>query len=107
MMNDLFKIVIDPVLAPRVTPDPSRSNNFDLIYKETNDALGPPVNARRSFTLDLCYPIPDLKPFIGKIRIKDGQALPIQPARERVRDEKEEKSERNPIERANSSVNIS
>lgn len=105
MMNDLFKIVIDPVLAPRSVPDPSRPNNFELIYKETNDALGPPVNKRRSFSLDLCYPVPALKPFIGKVKIKDGQHLPmIAPAREK--EEKPEKPEKIPIERANSTVNI-
>jgi len=65
MLNDLFKIVLDPVFAPRSVPDPSRPNNFDLIYKELTDALGPPVNKRRPFTFDLCYPIPELKPLIG------------------------------------------
>jgi hypothetical protein len=27
----------------------------------------PAFNARRPFDLDLCYPIPNLKPFIGKM----------------------------------------
>ena len=69
MMNDLFKICVDPVFAPRTVPDASRENNFELIYKETFDALGPPVNKRRPFHLDLCYPIPTLKPFIGKTNL--------------------------------------
>jgi len=68
MMNDLFKICVDPVFAPRTVPDATRENNFELIYKENFDALGPPVNKRRSFQLDLCYPIPHLKPFIGKTK---------------------------------------
>lgn len=34
MLNDLFKITVDPVCQPRVVPDPARPNNFELIYKE-------------------------------------------------------------------------
>lgn len=67
MINDLFKIVVDPVFAPRIVPDASRENNFELIYKEYGDNSGPAVNKRRPFTFDLCYPIPQLKPFIGKM----------------------------------------
>lgn len=41
MINDIFKIVVDPVFAPRTVSDSNRENNFELIYKETNDLLGP------------------------------------------------------------------
>ena len=32
-----------------------------MIYSES-----PRINVRRPFYLDLCYPIPNLKPFIGR-----------------------------------------
>ena len=32
MLNDLLKIVLDPVMAPDVTPDANRPNGFDLVY---------------------------------------------------------------------------
>ncbi len=89
MMNDLFKICIDPVFAPRAIPDPTRENNFELIYKDTFDALGPPVNKRRPFNLDLCYPIPALKPFIGKTTLQSRKEITIKetPKRDEKHDE--------------------
>ena len=68
MMNDMFKIVVDPIYAPKIVPHPNRENEFELIYKDLNDHLGPWFNSRRPFTLDLCYPIPELKPYIGKVQ---------------------------------------
>jgi hypothetical protein len=93
MMNDLFKIVVDPVFAPRVVPDAQRDNNFELIYKEYGDNSGPAVNKRRPFTFDLCYPIPHLKPFIGKMpgfrkEINNVSTLP------QIKNEEDEKLER-------------
>ena len=37
MLNDMLKIVLDPVLPPRIVPDTIRRNDFELIY---NDARG-------------------------------------------------------------------
>lgn len=73
MIDDLLKITLDPVMKPKNQPD-QEQNGFDLIYREQswNDPNGPPaVNHRRPFNLNLCYPIPELKPFIGKIAKKD------------------------------------
>ena len=55
--------------------------------------MGPAVNLRRSFSLDLCYPIPELKPLIGKLIKKDSFVSALE--REK------------PVERAQSSKNIS
>lgn len=37
-----------------------------MLYREESE-LGPAVNKRRPFALDLCYPIPELKPLIGVV----------------------------------------
>jgi len=66
MVNDMFKIVVDPVFGPRKVPDEERVNGFQLIYREESDKYGPAFNARRPFNFDLCYPVPMLKPSIGK-----------------------------------------
>jgi len=34
MMDDLFKIVIDPIMKPRIQTSPDEPNGFDLIYRE-------------------------------------------------------------------------
>ena len=65
-----------------------------MIYKEYGDNYGPAVNKRRPFTFDLCYPIPSLKPFIGKIsgyrkEINNVSTLP------QIKNEEEDKLERN------------
>ena len=66
MINDMLKIVLDPVLAPKTVPDEDLENGFQLLYREESCGQGPAVNLRRPFSLDLIYPIPELKPFIGK-----------------------------------------
>ena len=33
MMDDMFRIVIDPVLEPRLTPDKERENDKNLCYQ--------------------------------------------------------------------------
>ena len=65
MFNDLLKIVVDPVCQPRNVPEFDRENDFELLYREQGKD-GPAVNVRRPFSLDLVYPIPELRPFIGK-----------------------------------------
>ena len=65
MFNDLLKIVVDPVCPPKNIPEFDRENDFELLYREEGKN-GPAVNVRRPFSLDLVYPIPELRPFIGK-----------------------------------------
>lgn len=69
MMDDLLKIVVDPIHKP--FKKRSDVNGFELIYRE--ETMYPPlpgVNDRRSFSLDLIYPVPELKPLIGKAPFK-------------------------------------
>ena len=67
MMEDMVRLVIDPVCKPKNQPV-ERESGFELIYREENQWAGiTALNQRRSFNLDLSYPIPDLKPFIGKM----------------------------------------
>ena len=65
MINDMLKIVLDPVIPPQTEHEPERENDFELIYRDANSKHGPPVNVRRAYSLDLVYPIPELKPQIG------------------------------------------
>lgn len=70
MVDDLFKLTVDQVIKPKHETRTSEPNGFELIYREASwqDPNGPPaVNHRRPFNLDLCYPVPELKPFIGKM----------------------------------------
>jgi len=34
MINDMIKIVVDPVCKPRCVPDEDRENDFELLYRE-------------------------------------------------------------------------
>ena len=68
MINDMLKIVLDPVLKPKNQVDPNRENEFELLYQDASHQHGPAVNRRRPFGFDLLYPIPELVPFIGKKR---------------------------------------
>ena len=56
MIDDMTKLVIDPVYPPKNVEE--RENGFELIY---NESVENPVNKRRPFSLDLVYPIPELK----------------------------------------------
>lgn len=82
MMNDMFKIVLDPVLKPKNTPEADRENQFELLYRESH--IGSYVNVRRPFNHELLYPIPSLKPDIGTV-VKINTAKATQsPAQRRV-----------------------
>lgn len=59
----MLSIVVDTKYEPEISPNVKDTGDFELIYKEGNEA----VNKRRDFSLDLCYPVLSLKPFIGKI----------------------------------------
>jgi hypothetical protein len=71
MVEDMIKIAVDPYCKPRIkSPGYDDQNRFELVYREENQWATPPVfpvNLRRPYTLDLVYPIPELRPFIGKI----------------------------------------
>lgn len=68
MIEDMLKIVLDPVLKPQIVPDATRQNDFDLIYSDASQKRGPAVNVRRSFSMELIYPVAELTPFIGKVK---------------------------------------
>ena len=34
MMNDMCKLVLDPIYQPRKVPDPDRPNDFKILYRE-------------------------------------------------------------------------
>lgn len=68
MIEDMLKIVLDPVLKPKSVPDTERENEFELIYQDASQKNGPAVNVRRPFNMDLLYIVPELKPFIGKLK---------------------------------------
>lgn len=60
MIEDMLKIVLDPVLKPQQVPDADRPNDFELIYRDNLSKHGPAVNIRRPFTMDLVYPVQEL-----------------------------------------------
>lgn len=64
MVNQMLEIVLDPHFPPQ--NDCKQQSNFQLIYKEA-DASGGAINLRRPYSQDLLYPIPSLKPPVGKI----------------------------------------
>lgn len=66
MIDDMLKIVLDPVLPPKKESQPERENLFDLLYRDASQKYGSAVNQRRAFTMDLVYPVPELTPFIGR-----------------------------------------
>lgn len=77
LMNDMCKLILDPIYEPRIVPDPDRKNDFELLYREpqacTPENKKKPVNRRRSFNLEHCYPFPELKPIIGLPYIKQKE----------------------------------
>lgn len=67
MMEDLCQLVVDPVCKPAKKMKPNQENRFELVYREENPWYGvTAVNLRRPFSIDSCYPFPELRPFIGK-----------------------------------------
>lgn len=86
MMNDMFKLVVDPVYGPKVVPEEDRANGFELLYRESE----PQVNLRRAYDFNLVYPLPELKPVIGKIKnlVKEKTT---KPKREKQEERKRQK----------------
>ena len=58
MIDDMTRLAVDPYFPPRVVVDPGSENLFELLYSEMPDNA---CNKRRSFSLDLMYPIADLR----------------------------------------------
>lgn len=57
MINDLFKIVVDPICPPKIVPEHTSINNFELVYQDGSYSRdGITINRRRPFSLDLVYP---------------------------------------------------
>ena len=57
MLNDLLKIVLDPVMPPDVVPEPDRPNDFQLVYQDaTASHHESTINLRRPFSRELLYP---------------------------------------------------
>lgn len=52
----MTKIVVDPIYQPKIVEDPNRENLFELVYSEDQN-----INKRRSYSMDLLYPVPELK----------------------------------------------
>ena len=76
MINDMLKIVLDPVLKPKNVSEPERENDFVLLYREGSQKHGPAVNVRRPYTHELVYPVPELTPFIGKKKVQVKKEMP-------------------------------
>lgn len=62
MIDDMIKLVVDPVYPPK-NPGEPRESLFDLVLSDNPDQ--PPVNKRRPFSMDLVYPVSELKQNIG------------------------------------------
>ena len=62
MLDDMAKLVVDPIFEPK-NVDKDRPNDFECLYREEQACQNNlPINRRRPFALDLCYPIPEMKP---------------------------------------------
>lgn len=77
MIEDMTKIVVDPILKPKIVPESDRVNDFELIFQDASQKHGPAVNVRRPFTMDLVYPIAELTPFIGKKKTIRHATIPV------------------------------
>jgi len=83
MLDDMVKLVVDPVYQPRYV-DTEKPNGFEILYREEqacNYRGKIPVNKRRPFALELCYPFPELKPVIGQPFMKKKQEVLYKRAR--------------------------
>ena len=65
MIDDMTRLVVDPVFPPKNLEDPGRENLFELLYSENPENA---CNKRRPFTMDLVYPVPELKQQIGTVK---------------------------------------
>ena len=80
MIDDMTRISVDPYYPPRNLEDSKRENLFELLYSEQPENA---INKRRPFSLDLLYPVPELRQQIGTVKprniIKVSFTLTIHP----------------------------
>jgi hypothetical protein len=65
MQEDIVRLAVDPRYEPKNVDDAERPNDFEILYREEQACQFSkklPVNKRRPYALDLCYPILELKP---------------------------------------------
>ena len=65
MLDDWMKMCVDIIYEPKIVKEPDRVNEFDCLYREEQACTSKgklPINKRRPYSLDLCYPITELKP---------------------------------------------
>jgi hypothetical protein len=68
MIDDMVKIIVDPVYPPASVEE--RESLFELVYSEQPENM---VNKRRPYSMDLLYPVPELRPQIGTVTKKIKQ----------------------------------
>jgi hypothetical protein len=59
MLDDMVKLVVDSKYEPKIV-DESLQNGFEILYREDQacDMIEKePVNMRRPFDIELCYPV--------------------------------------------------
>ena len=56
MIDDMVRLVVDPIYPPKEIDE--RPNLFELIYSDNPENS---INKRRPFSLDLLYPVPELR----------------------------------------------
>lgn len=62
MIDDMLKLVLDPLFPESEREGQANENSFDLIYSPGNTSNSDgPVNKRRSFELTHMYPVPELQ----------------------------------------------
>ena len=61
MIDDMIRLTVDPTYPPRKAGE-ARESLFDLVLSDNPEA---PVNKRRPFSLDVLYPISELKQAVG------------------------------------------
>ena len=69
MLDDMFEIVLDPLIAPKNDVRNNTSNDYELIYCEFGSNHHPdgPFNARSPFNRSV-YPIPELNPELKNLK---------------------------------------
>ena len=85
MLNDMLKIVLDPVLPPQVVPDAFRQNEFELVFRDASKH-GCAINQRRPFAREFIYPlnnnqsVPETANSDSKVKLNQMTTLQLQRA---------------------------
>lgn len=70
MIDDMIRLTVDPIYPPKNEWD-ERESLFDLVLNDNHDQ---PINKRRPFSMDLIYPVAELKQPIGGFNNKKPDA---------------------------------